>query len=154
MPPHVNSMATCHIHCYINDHILYIVLYPRWYLTLTRWENIFVVMPIVTNNEVNILKVKVKYLRSAFQRSRSFRWPGFACPFHGAEPWHSASELPSLSMKYLFCGPALTDTMDNLSEMCPHKLTDFCLFLYHQSYTILQGQHILPMAFTSCHDQG
>ena len=27
---------------------------------------------------------------------------------------------------------------DNMSEMYPLKLTDFCLFLYHGSYTILQ----------------
>ena len=44
--------------------------------------------------------------------------------------------------------------MDNPSEMCPLKLTDFCLFLYDRSYTILQGPLIPPMAFTSCYDRG
>ena len=39
-----------------------------------------------------------------------------------------------------------------VSEMCPLKLTDFCLFLYHRSYTILQGPLIPLMAFTCCHD--
>ena len=60
----------------------------------------------------------------------------------------------SLSVTYPLCGLALIDTMDNPSEMWPLKLTDFCLFLYHQSYTILLGPLISPMAFTSCHDRG
>ena len=34
---------------------------------------------------------------------------------------------------YPLCGSALADTTDNPSEMCPLKLTNFCLFLYHQS---------------------
>ena len=57
----------------------------------------------------------------------------------GARLLHYAFELRTLSVIYLLCGKALTDTTDNQSEMCPLKLTDFCLFLYHRSYTILQG---------------
>ena len=76
--------------------------------------------------------------------------------FHapGARLWHYAAELRTLSGTYPLCDLALTDSTDNQSEMCPQKLKDFCLFLYHQSYTILQGPHIPPMAFTSCHDWG
>ena len=50
----------------------------------------------------------------------------------GAKPWHYAAELRTLSVTdtYPFCGSALTDTTDILSEMCPVKLTVFCLFLY------------------------
>ena len=72
----------------------------------------------------------------------------------GARLWHYAAELRTLSVTYPLCGSALTDTTDNPSEVCPLKLTDFCLFLYHRSYTILQGPFIPPMAFTSCHDRG
>ena len=68
--------------------------------------------------------------------------------------WQYAPELRTLLVTYRLCGSALTDTMDNPSEICPLKLTDFCLFLYHRSYTILQGPLIPPMAFTSCHDRG
>ena len=57
----------------------------------------------------------------------------------GARLWHYAAELRNLSVTYPLCGSALTDTMNNPSEMCPLKLTDFGLFLYHRSYTILQG---------------
>ena len=71
-----------------------------------------------------------------------------------ARLWHYAAELRTLSVTYHLCGSALTDTTDNPSEMCPLKLTDFCLFLYHRSYTILQGPLIPPMAFTSCYDRG
>ena len=53
--------------------------------------------------------------------------------------WHYAAELHTLSVTYLLFGLALTDTTDNLSEMCPLELTDFCPFLYHRTYTILQG---------------
>ena len=38
--------------------------------------------------------------------------------------------------------------------MCPLKLTDFCPYMYKQSYIILQGPLIPPMAFTSCHVLG
>ena len=76
--------------------------------------------------------------------------------FHtpGAKPWHYAAELSTLSVEYPLCGSTLTHTTDNLFEMCPPKLTDLCLFLYHQSYTILQGPLILPVAFTSCRNLG
>ena len=60
----------------------------------------------------------------------------------------------ALSVTYPLCGSALTATTDNPSEMCQLKLTDFCLFLYHRSYTILQRPLIPPMAFTSCYDRG
>ena len=43
----------------------------------------------------------------------------------------------SISFTYPLCGPALTNTTDNHSEMCPLKLTDFCLFFtidHPQSY--------------------
>ena len=72
----------------------------------------------------------------------------------GARLWHYASEHRTLSVIYPLCGSALTDTTDNPSDMCPLKLTGFCLFLYHRSYTILQGPLIPALAFTSCHDRG
>ena len=84
--------------------------------------------------------IKVKYLRGTFQWSRSLRWPDFPCPL---EP-----------VTYPFGGSAITNTTDNLSEKYRLKLTEFCLFLYHRSYTILQGPLIPPMTFTSCHDRG
>ena len=49
----------------------------------------------------------------------------------GARLWHYAAELHTLSVTYPLCGLALTKTGDNFSEMCPLKLTDFCLFLSH-----------------------
>ena len=98
-------------------------------------------------------KVKVKYLRGAFWRSWSLKWPDFPCPWSWAY-WHYAAELCTLSFTYPLCDLALTNTTDNTSEMCPLKLTDFCLFLYLWSYTILQGLLIPPMALTSCQDQG
>ena len=54
-----------------------------------------------------------------------------------ARLWHYAAELRTLSVTYPLCGSALTDTTDNPSEMCPLKLTDFCLFFtidHTQSY--------------------
>ena len=53
--------------------------------------------------------------------------------FHapGAKLWHYAAELRTLSVTNTLCGLAFTNTTDNLSEMCPLKLTDFCLFVYH-----------------------
>ena len=72
----------------------------------------------------------------------------------GARLWHYAAELRTLSVTYPLCGSALTNATENLSEMRPLKLTDVCLFLYHQSYTILRGPLIPPMAFTGCHDRG
>ena len=45
----------------------------------------------------------------------------------GARLWHYAAELRTLSVTYPLCGSALTITTDNPSEMCPLKLTDFCL---------------------------
>ena len=50
--------------------------------------------------------------------------------FHppGARLWHYAAELHTLSVTYPLCGLALTDTTDNLSEMCQTKLRDFDLF--------------------------
>ena len=71
----------------------------------------------------------------------------------GARLWHYAAEPRTLSITYLLCGLAITNTTDNQSEMWPLKFTDFSLFLYHQSYTILQGLLIPPMTFPSCHDQ-
>ena len=70
-----------------------------------------------------------------------------------ARLWHYAAELRTLSVTYPLCGSALTDTADNPSKMCSLKLIDFCPFLYHGSYTMLQGPLIPPMAFTSCHDR-
>ena len=71
--------------------------------------------------------------------------------FHAprAKLWHYAAEYGTISVMYPLYGSTLTNSMDNLPEMCPHKLTGFCLFLYHGSYTILQGPLIPPMAFTS-----
>ena len=71
-----------------------------------------------------------------------------------ARPWHSAAELHTLLVTYPLCVSAHNDTTDNSSEICPLKHTDFCLFLYHQSYTVLLGPLIPPMAFTSWHDRG
>ena len=68
----------------------------------------------------------------------------------GAKSWHYAAKLRTLSVStYYLCGSALTGTTDNLSEMWPIKLKDFCLFLHHQyqSYTILHGPLILPKGF-------
>ena len=66
------------------------------------------------------LHLKVKYLRGAFRRSRSLKWPDFPCP---SEPgfWHYAAELRTLSVTNPLCGSTLTDTTDNPSEMCPLK---------------------------------
>ena len=99
------------------------------------------------------VKGKVKYLQGAFRRSYS---PLADQIFHapGAKPWHYAADLHTLSVLYPLCGSALTDTTNNPSEMCPPRLTDFCLFLYHQLYTILKGLHIPTIAFTSCKDWG
>ena len=72
----------------------------------------------------------------------------------GAKLWYYAAELYTLSVTYPLCGLALTDTTNNPSEMCQLKLTEYCLFLFHESFTILQGLLIPPMAFTSCHDRG
>ena len=70
-------------------------------------------------------------------------------------PWSQAlsypAELRTLSVAYPLYGLALTNTADYQSEMCPLKVTDFCLFLYHWLYTILHGLLIPQMAFTSCH---
>ena len=96
------------------------------------------------------LKLKLKYLRGSFWRSQSLR---FSLP-HAAKLWHYATELRTLSVTYPLISSALTNTTDNPSEMWPQKLLNFCLFLYNQSYTILQGPLIPPMAFTSCNDQG
>ena len=55
----------------------------------------------------------------------------------GARLLHYATELRTLSVTYPLCGSVLTDTTDNPSEMCPLKLTDFCLFYtidHTQSY--------------------
>ena len=73
------------------------------------------------------VKGKVKYLQGAFRRSYG---PLADQLFHapGAKPWHYAAELLTLSVTYSLCSLALTDTMDNLSEMCPAKLMDFYLF--------------------------
>ena len=48
------------------------------------------------------------------------------CQAPGAMTWHYAPELRIFSVPYplKFCGSALTDTSDNLSEMCPLKLED------------------------------
>ena len=92
-------------------------------------------------------KVKIKYLRGAFFGVSDFSEQIFHAP--RAKIWHYATEL-----RTLLCGSALTNTTDNLSEMCPLKLADFFLFLYHQSYIILQGPLIPPMDFTNCPDWG
>ena len=96
------------------------------------------------------LKVKEKCLWGSlfgFLSDQIFHAPG-------AKLWHYAAELRTLSVTFPLCGLAVTNTADNLSEMCQLKLRDFCLFLCHQSYMILQGQLIHTMAFTSCHDRG
>ena len=60
--------------------------------------------------------------------------------FHApeAKSWHFAAELCTLSGTDSLRDSVPTDLSDNLSEICPLKLTDFCLFLYHihntQSY--------------------
>ena len=75
------------------------------------------------------LKVEVKYLRGAFWRNQLS-----AQIFHAPEAKlrHYAAELRTLSVTYPLCGSsALTSTMDSPSEVCPLKLKEFCLFLYH-----------------------
>ena len=57
---------------------------------------------------------------------RSLRWSDSHCPWSQALAlcrWalHSLSYIP-------LCGSALTNTMDNLSKMCPLKITDFAFF--------------------------
>ena len=52
------------------------------------------------------------------------------CHDLGAKLWHYAAELHTLSDTYPLCGLALTNTMDDQSEMCPLTLADFCLFHY------------------------
>ena len=47
----------------------------------------------------------------------------FPMPQLGAKPWHYAAELCTPSVTYPLCSSAFADTMDNLSEMCPLKLT-------------------------------
>ena len=79
------------------------------------------------------LKVKEKCLRSVFWQSHLVDQI-----FHGP-----GAKLSQLHI-YPLCGLALTKTTDILSEMCPRKLTDFCLFLYHRSYTILLGP-LIPL---------
>ena len=106
----------------------------------------------LARNERHKSKVKESTSGVPFGRaSYSSEWI-FHAP--GAKLWHNATELRTLSVIYPWCGLTLTKTTDNLSKICPIKLTDFCLFVYHRSYTILQGSLISPMAFTSCHDQG
>ena len=82
-----------------------------------------------------------------------FRRPGHLGDqiFHapGAKLWHYAVELLTLSVTFHLYGSAFSNTTANQSEMCPPKLS---LFLYHQSFTVLQGPHITPLGFTSCHD--
>ena len=91
--------------------------------------------------EENIAKVKVKYLRVPFSRAGHLSDHIFHAP--GAKLWHYVAELCTLSPIYPLCGSALTNTTDNQSKMCPLKLTYFCLFLYHQSYTTYKG-HLFP----------
>ena len=77
--------------------------------------------------------------------------------FHatGVKSWHYTAQLSTLSVAYPFCGSALTDTSDNLSELCTVKLIGIHYHpakilipvLYHQSNTFLH-RHIFP------HDQG
>ena len=89
------------------------------------------------------LKVKVKCLWGAFWPNWSFSWLYFLCTWcHALALCHWAPH--SL---YLLGSSTLTDITENPSEMRPLKLTDFCLFSYHQSYKILQGPHILPNGF-------
>ena len=59
--------------------------------------------------------------------------------FHALEAKHrhNAAELRTLSVTYPLHGSALTNPTDNPSDMCPLKLTDFCLFCtidHTQSY--------------------
>ena len=56
--------------------------------------------------------LKVKYLRGAIRRTK------FSMPLE-PKPWHYATEICTLSVTYPFFGSSLTDTADNLSEMCP-----------------------------------
>ena len=68
---------------------------------------------------------------SSYSRANLFKKPtsGHSSDhiFHApvAKLWHYAAELRTLSVTYHLCGSALTNTTDNLSEMCPLKLTDY-----------------------------
>ena len=57
------------------------------------------------------------------------------------------SSTLSQLIHYPLCRLALTNTTNNPSEMCPLKLTYFCLFLYHRSYTFLHGPLVPPNGF-------
>ena len=67
----------------------------------------------------------------------------FSMPL-GARLWHYAAELHTLSVTYPLCGSALTNTTDNPSEMCPLKLTDFCLFCTIDHTQFYKGRFLPP----------
>ena len=106
----------------------------------------------VCNLQPSYTKAKVKYLGVPFGRAGHLS----DHIFHASEAklWLYEPELCTLSVTYPLCGTALTNTMDNPSEMCQLKLTDFCLFCtidHTQSY---KGRLFPPMAFISCRDRG
>ena len=49
----------------------------------------------------------------------------FSMTLHGVKLGHYATELHTLSVTHILCNSALTNTMDNLSEICPLNLRDF-----------------------------
>ena len=91
------------------------------------WSSSFFCFHMLNMDEEAVVKVKVKYLRGTFFGGAGHLGDQI---FHapGARLWHYAAELHTLSGPYPLCGSALTNTTDNPFEMCPLKLTDFCLF--------------------------
>ena len=74
---------------------------------------------------------------------------------HGAKPLAIFSWAPHSLSCISFFVARLLPTSRIICVGCGQiNLTDFCLLLYHWSYTILRGPLIPPMAFTSCHDRG
>ena len=57
----------------------------------------------------------------------------------------------ALSQLHIHCVARLLPTPHIICMWCAHKTY---LFLFNPSYTLLQGTHIPPKAFTSCHDRG
>ena len=68
--------------------------------------------------------------------------------FPGTEPWQYAFELRTLSVTYPRCMwlNSYAATFDNVCEKCPTIFKYFWLFFFHQSYIILPGGCIIPVA--------
>ena len=75
------------------------------------WKNF-----IYLDSSVLRLKVKVKYLRGAFRRSRSLKWPDFPCP---SEPGFGITPLSSaLSQLHILCVARLLPIPQIIHRRC------------------------------------